>query len=61
MILTAMQLTFRTAPGGPAAATVGAGYVGCQFAWVTAGAQTVWRLDEDTGFGQPVLAIVGVR
>jgi len=64
MMLTAMQLTFRT-PGGPVVATVGASYVGCPFAWVTAGTQTIWPLDENTGSGQPVqqqvLAIAGVR
>lgn len=46
-------------------ATLGADYLGCQFAWVTVGAQTVWPLDEDTGSGPPVqqqvLAIAGVR
>ena len=65
MILTSMQLTFRTASGGPVVATVGADYVGCQFAWVTVGAQTVWPLDENTSSGQSVqqqvLAIAGVR
>jgi hypothetical protein len=65
MMLTSMQLTFRTAAGGPVVATVGADYVGCQFAWVTTGAQTVWPLDENTSSGQPVqqqvLAIAGVR
>ena len=65
MMLTSVQLTFRTAAGGPVAATVGADYVGCQFAWVTVGAQTVWPLDENTSSGQPVqqqvLAIAGVR
>jgi len=35
MMLTSMQLTLRTAPGGPVIATVGADYVGCQFVWVT--------------------------
>jgi len=64
MMLTAMQLTFRTAVGGPVVATAGADYMGCQFAWVSAGAQTVWPLDENTGSGQPVqqqvLAIAGV-
>jgi hypothetical protein len=54
MMLTAMQLTVRTVPGGPVAATAGADYAGCQFARVTAGAQTVWPLDENTGSGQPV-------
>ena len=65
MLLTSMQLTFRTAPGGRVVATAGADYVGCQFAWVTVGAQTVWPLDENTGSGQSlqqqVLAIAGVR
>ena len=65
MMLTSMQLTFRTAVGGPVVATVGADYAGCQFAWVTTGAQTVWPLDENTGSGEPVqqqvLAIAGVR
>lgn len=64
-MLTSMQLTFRTVPGGPVVATAGADYVGCQFAWVTAGAQTVSPLDEKTGSGQPVqqqvLAIAGIR
>ncbi len=64
-LLTTMQLTFRTAPGGPVVATAGADYVDCQFAWVTVGAQTVWPLDETTSSGQPaqqqVLAIAGVR
>jgi len=65
LMLTSMQLTFRTAPGGSVVATAGADYTGCQFAWVTAGAQTVWQLDENTSSGQPmqqqVLAIAGVR
>lgn len=65
MMLTAMQLTFRTALGGPVVATAGASYMDCQFAWVTAGAQTVGPLDENTSSGQPVqqqvLAIAGVR
>jgi hypothetical protein len=65
MMLTSMQLTFRTASGGPVIATAGADYVGCQFAWVTAGPQTIWPLDENTGAGQPVqqqiLAIAGIR
>ena len=65
MILTSMQLTFRTASGGPVVATVGAEYVGCPFAWVTVGAQTVWPLDENTSSGQSmqqqVLAIAGAR
>lgn len=64
MLLTSMQLTFQTVPGGPAVATAGADYVGCQFAWVTVGAQTVWPLDENTGSGlslqQQVLAIAGI-
>jgi hypothetical protein len=46
-----MQLTFRTAPGVPVIATVGGDHVGCQFAWVTVGAQTVWPLDENTDSG----------
>jgi hypothetical protein len=65
MMLTSMQLTFKTAPGGPVVATAGADYTGCQLAWVTAGAQTVWPLDENTSSGQPVqqqiLAIADVR
>ena len=65
LMLTGMLLTFRTALGGPVVATAGADYTGCQFAWVTAGAQTVWPLDENTGSGEPVqqqvLAIAGVR
>jgi hypothetical protein len=65
MMLTSMQLTFRTVPGGPAVATAGADYTGCQFAWVTAGAQTISPLDENTSSGQPVqqqiLAIAGIR
>jgi hypothetical protein len=65
LMLTAMQLTFKAAPGGPVLATVGADHTGCQFAWVTAGAHTVWPLDENTSSGQPVqqqvLAIAGVR
>jgi hypothetical protein len=65
LMLTSMQFTFRTAPGGPVVATAGADYTGCQFAWVTADAQTVWQLDENTSSGQPVqqqvLAIAGVR
>jgi hypothetical protein len=65
MMLTSMQLTFRTAPRGPVVATAGADYTGCQFAWVTAGTKTVWPLDEDTSSGQPmqqqVLAIAGAR
>jgi len=65
MMLTTMQLTFSTAPGDPAVATAGADYGGCQFAWVTVGAQTVWPLDESTSSAQPVqqqvLAIAGVR
>ena len=65
MMLTSMRLTFRTALGGPVVATAGADYAGCQFAWVTAGAQTIWPLDENTGSRQQVqqqiLAIAGVR
>jgi hypothetical protein len=65
LMLTSMQLTFRTAPGGPVAATAGAGYTGCQFAWVAVGAQTVWQLDANISSGQTmqqrVLAIAGVR
>jgi hypothetical protein len=65
LMLTSMRLTFRTAPGGPVVATVGADYTGCQFAWVIAGAQTIWQLDENTSSGHPmqqqVLAIAGVR
>ena len=45
-VLTSMQLTFRTAPGGPVVATVDADYVDCHFAQVTVGAQTLWPLDE---------------
>jgi hypothetical protein len=64
MMLTSMQLTFRIAPGGPVVAMFGADYVGCQLAWVTAGAQTVWPLDENTSSRQPVqqqiLAIAAV-
>jgi hypothetical protein len=64
-MLTSMQLTFRTAPGGSVVATVDADYVDCQFAQVTVGAQTVCPLDESTSSGQPmqqqVLAIAGVR
>jgi len=64
MLLTSMQLTFRTVPGGPVVATAGADYVGCQFAWVTVGAQTIWPLAEETSSGpslqQQVLAIAGV-
>ena len=64
-MLTSMQLTFRTAPGGPVVATVDADYVDCQFAQVTVGAQTVWPLDENTSSGQSlqqqVLVIAGVR
>lgn len=63
-MLTSMQLTFRTAPGGPVVASAGADYVDCQFAWVTVGAQTVSPLDEGTGSGrslqEQVLAIAGV-
>ena len=65
MMLTAMQLAFRAAADGLVVATEGADYVGCQFAWVTAGAQTIWPLDENTSSGQPVqqqiLAIAGVH
>jgi hypothetical protein len=64
MLLTSMQLTFRTAPGGPVVATAGADYVGCQFAWVTVGARTVWPLAEEAYSGpslqQQVLAVAGV-
>jgi hypothetical protein len=65
LMLTSMQFTFRTDPGGPVVATAGADYTGCQFAWVTARGQTAWQLDENTSSGQPmqqqVLAIAGVR
>jgi hypothetical protein len=65
LMLTGMLLTFRAGPGGPVVATAGADYTGCQFAWVTAGARTVWQLDENTSSGrtmqQQVLAIAGVR
>jgi hypothetical protein len=64
-LLTAMQLTFKTGPGGPVVATAGAEYVDCQFAWVTVGAQTIAPLDDNTSSGQPmqqqVLAIAGIR
>jgi hypothetical protein len=64
-MLTSMQLTFKTAPGGPVVATVDADYMDCQFAQITVGAQTIWPLDENTSSGQPaqqqVLAIAGVR
>jgi hypothetical protein len=65
MLLTSMQLTFKTAPGGPVVATAGAAYVECQFAWVTVGTQTISPLDGNTSSGQPaqqqILAIAGVR
>jgi hypothetical protein len=65
LMLTGMLLTFRTGPGGPVVATAAADYTGCQFAWVTAGAQTVWQLDENTSSGrtmqQRILAIEAVR
>jgi hypothetical protein len=64
MLLTSMQLTFRTALGGPVVATADADYAGCQFAWLTVGTQTLAPLDENTGSGQPpqqqVLAIARV-
>lgn len=65
MMLTSVQLTFRTTPSGPVIATAGADYVGCQFAWVTVGAQTIWPLDGNVSSGQPVqqqiLAVAGIR
>jgi hypothetical protein len=64
IMLTAMQLTFKTAPGGPVVASVTATYVGCAFVGVTVGARTVAPLDNETSFGQPVqqqiLAIAGI-
>jgi hypothetical protein len=60
----AMQLTFRTSPGGPVLASVTAGYQGCQFARVTIGGPTQSALDAYTGSELPiqqrVLAIAGV-
>jgi hypothetical protein len=64
-MLTAMQLTFRTARGGPVVASVTATSVGCPFVGVTVGGRTVAPLDNDTSSGQPVqqeiLAIAGIR
>jgi hypothetical protein len=60
----AMQLTFRTSPGGPVIASVTAGYEGCQFVWVTVGGRTLPALDGHTSSGLPiqqrVLTIGGV-
>jgi hypothetical protein len=65
LMLTGMLLTFRAGPGGPVVGTAGADYTGCQFAGVTAGAQTIWQLDENTSseetMQRQVLAIAGVR
>jgi hypothetical protein len=65
VLLTSMQLTFRAVPGGPVVATAGAGYVGCQMAWVTAGTQTTGPLAEQISLSGPtlqqqVLAIAGI-
>jgi hypothetical protein len=64
-MLTAMQLTFRTAPGGPMVGSVTATYVECPFVEVTVGARTSAPLDNDTSSGQPVqqqiLAIAGIH
>jgi hypothetical protein len=49
-----MQLTFRTSPGGPVLASVTAGYEGCQFVWVTVGAQTQSPLDGYTSSELPI-------
>lgn len=60
----AMQLTFRTSPGGPVVASVTAGYEGCQFVWVAVGGRTLPALDGYTSSGLPiqqrVLTIGGV-
>jgi hypothetical protein len=60
----AMQLTFRTRPGGPVLATVVATYTGCSRVWNT-GAPDTRYLEDYTSSGQQVqqlvLAIAGVR
>jgi len=65
MVLTAMQLTFRTAPEGPVVASVTATYVGCPYVQVTVGARTLAPLNNYTSSEQPVqqsiLAIAGIR
>jgi len=59
----AMQLTFRTSPGGQVVASVTAGYSGCHIVTVSS-ATSLPPLDENTSSGQPmqqqVLAIAGV-
>jgi hypothetical protein len=53
-MLTAMQLTFRTAPGGPGNRRHGADCAECQFGRVTVGRHTMWPLDENTSSGPPI-------
>jgi hypothetical protein len=49
-----MQLTFRTGPGGPIAASVTAEYHGCQWVCVTIGAHTLPALFQYTSSEQPM-------
>ncbi len=49
-----MQLTFRTSPGGPVAASVTAEYQGCQWVWVTIGAHTLPALFQYTISERPM-------
>jgi hypothetical protein len=62
--LSSMQLTFRTAPGGPMVASLTAAYANCQHVWINVGGQ-VWWLGDYTTSGQDlqqqVLAIADVR
>jgi len=64
MLLTSMQLTFRTSPGGPVIATVLATYTGCSRVW-RLDTQNIPFLEDYTSSGQQVqqlvLTIAGVR
>jgi hypothetical protein len=62
--LSSMQLTFRTAPGGPMIASLTAAYANCQHVWVTVGAHVLWLGDYTTSgqdLQQQVLTIADVR
>ena len=62
--LTSMQLTFRTAPGGPIVASLIAVYATCQHVGITVGAHAEWLGDYTISgqqLQQQVLTIAGVR
>ena len=61
---TSMQLTFRTAPGGPVVASLIAVYATCQHVGITVGAHAGWLGDYTISgqqLQQQVLTIAGVR